>query len=137
MHRTYRQCGFTLTELITIMIIVGILAVVALPRFADNDAFRARATADQVSSALRFGQKVAVAQRRSVDVNLTAAANPDCSTVLAGGNVNCVIVNTVAVAPALPQTVTFDALGRRTSATGSFTVGTTIITIEGETGYVH
>ncbi|MEK7810720.1 MAG: prepilin-type N-terminal cleavage/methylation domain-containing protein, partial [Pseudomonadota bacterium] len=57
-----KQRGFTLVELITVMVIVGILAVVALPRFFDKNTFDSRGYADQVISTLRFAQKVAVAQ---------------------------------------------------------------------------
>ncbi len=132
-----KHTGFTLVELITVMVVVGILSVAVLPRFFDVNIFRERGTADQVKAALRFGQKVAIAQHRSVDVNLTAAASADCGTTLVASAVNCTILDSVSVIPALPQTVTFNALGQRTSAAGAFTVGPTTIAIEAETGYVH
>ena len=131
------QAGFTLIELIMTMVIVGILAAVVAPRFFDNNVFQERGAADQVKAALRYGQKVAIAQRSTVNVVITAAASSDCGTRLTGGNVNCVISNSVAVVPANP-TVTFNALGQRTLGTGSITVGSSpAITIEAETGYVH
>lgn len=130
------QCGFTLVELISIMVIIGIIAVAAMPRFFDNDLFLARGTADQVKAALRYGQKVAIAQHRNVIVNISAAANSSCGAVLTGGDVNCVVSNGVAVTPALPQAVMFNALGRPNAA-ASMVVGTTTINIEAETGYVH
>jgi MSHA pilin protein MshC len=129
-----RQSGFTLAEMIAVIVIVGILAAVAVPRFFDNATFQARAAADNVIAALRFGQKVAIAQHRNVDVNISSAADTNCATVLTGGNVNCAISNSVPVAAA---TVTFNALGQRTNATASVTIGTTTINIEAETGYVH
>ncbi|MBU1777435.1 MAG: prepilin-type N-terminal cleavage/methylation domain-containing protein, partial [Gammaproteobacteria bacterium] len=61
-----KQCGFTLVEMITIIVILGIISVVAMPRFADTDAFRNRATADQVAAALRYAQKVAIASHAPV-----------------------------------------------------------------------
>lgn len=132
------QCGFTLVELVMTMIIVGILAIAVAPRFIDINVFQSRGAADQVKAALRYGQKVAIAQHRNVNVTISAAASSGCGAALAAGNVSCVISNSVTVAPALPRTVTFDALGRPVpNAADSVTVGTTTITVEAETGYVH
>lgn len=132
------QRGFTLVELITIMLILGILAAVAVPRFFSENAFQARGTADQVMAALRYGQKVAIAQHRNVTVSITAAADSNCGAVLAGGNVNCVISSSVPVVPALPRAATFNALGQPVpNAAASMVVGATTINIEAETGYVR
>lgn len=65
-----RSAGFTLVELIMTMIIIGIISAVAIPRFFDTDVFRARGFADQVQAALRYAQKVAIAQHRNVFVRL-------------------------------------------------------------------
>lgn len=135
-YDTSYQRGFTMTELVVIMVIVGILAAVVLPRFSDNEVFQSLGAADQAKAALRYGQKVAIARRRNVNVTISAAAEPDCGTALTGGNVNCVISDRVTVAPPLPLTVTFDALGRPNAAT-VLTVGTIAINVAAETGYVH
>jgi len=55
-----------MVELITIMIILGILAVVAIPRMNSATAFRAVQFHDQVIAALRFAQKTATSHRRMV-----------------------------------------------------------------------
>lgn len=134
--RNVSQRGFTLVELIMTMVIIGVLALAVAPRFFGTSVFQERGAADQIKAALRYGQKIAIAQRRNVSVQISASANPDCGTQLAGGNINCAVSNQVAVTP---TTITFNALGQPVpNAAGSVTVGTTnTITIEAETGYVH
>lgn len=61
-----RQHGFTMVELITVMILVGVLAAIAIPRMLGDNATDATVFGDQVASALRTAQKAAVARRRTV-----------------------------------------------------------------------
>ena len=68
------QRGFTLMELITVMVIVGVLAAVAVPRFFDRNTFDSRGFHDQVISTLRYAQKEAIAQRRFVCVAIAGNA---------------------------------------------------------------
>jgi len=129
--------GFTLVELITVMVIVGILAVAVLPRFFTVSDFEDRGGADQVKSLLRFAQKTAIAQRRNISVAISGgAASPNCTSTIASASpeLTCQVKSTVIPAAG---TYTFNALGQRTSATGAITLGGTTITIEAETGYVH
>ena len=85
--------GFTLVELIVTMIVVGILAVAVIPRFADQSAFDARGFRDGTLAVLRYAQKSAVAQRRqvcvtfgagSVSLRIASVWGGACNTDLAG-----------------------------------------------------
>lgn len=73
--RLKTDAGFTLIELIMVIVVIGILSVTALPKFIDSSVFQARGFADQVLATLRYAQKSAIAQHRLVCVSLSASAN--------------------------------------------------------------
>jgi MSHA pilin protein MshC len=54
-----RQGGFTLVELVLVIVILGVIAVYAAPRF-DRDAFDAAAAADELTEAIRYTQEMAM-----------------------------------------------------------------------------
>ncbi len=68
-----RPAGFTLIELITCMVILGILIAVVAPRFPDNQIFSTRGFADELASSLRHAQRIAIASDCSVQVRIDAA----------------------------------------------------------------
>jgi MSHA pilin protein MshC len=66
--------GFTLVELVTSLVILGLLAAYAAPRLFDNQPFQARGYADELAQALRHARKVAITTECPVRVAITAAA---------------------------------------------------------------
>ncbi len=72
-RRQHLSRGFTMIELVTVIVLVGILAAFAAPRFVQNEVFDARTFTDQNLSMLRYAQKLAIAQNRPVFVLLSAS----------------------------------------------------------------
>lgn len=146
---TRHTLGFTTVELITAILILGILAVVAAPRFFDRNTYDSRGLYDQVISTLRYAQKVAIAQHRFVcaaatanSITLTINPAPICpggNLVSPSGGMTYVVTapSGVTISPA-PATFYFDALGKPSAAQDFMVSGyATHIIVEAETGYVH
>lgn len=146
--------GFTLIELVMVMVLVGILAIAVIPRFADKSVFETRGFFDQSVAMLRYAQKVAIAQRTTVFVNVDAASSSICLTY--ADNPGCAsLVNTVTnpanqqrffitaaagVTLAASTSFSFSPLGRPSAAQTIIMSGngdTQTIFVEAETGYVH
>ncbi|MDH3220049.1 MAG: type II secretion system GspH family protein [Gammaproteobacteria bacterium] len=71
--KNYHNSGFSLIELLAVVILLGILGVVALGRFGNTDIFAARGFFDDTVSAVRFAQKLAISSGCDVRVITTAA----------------------------------------------------------------
>ena len=66
--------GFSLIELLAVVILLGILGVIALGRFGNQDGFAARGFFDDTVAAVRFAQKLAVSTGCEVRVVTTATS---------------------------------------------------------------
>ena len=134
------QHGFTLIELLMVMVLLGVLSVYAAPRVLNTTDFHARGFHEETLSLIRYAQKTAVAQRRTVCVTLTAAApakatlsmasvdsasaSPNvCDKAVQGPNLNCVVSGLTGTTgciaakrnisySASPITLSFDSLGQ-------------------------
>ncbi|MCG2584550.1 type II secretion system protein [Massilia sp. TS11] len=89
-----RTRGFTLVELVVVILIIGILGAAAYGRFASTPTFEARAFGDQVAALIRYAKRTAIAQNRNVYVVFNAnyvalCFDPACASsnmVISPGN---------------------------------------------------
>ena len=70
---TTRPRGYTVIELVVVIVILGVLAAIAGPRFFGTRVFNERGYADEVASAMRYAQKIAVASGCNVRLSISAA----------------------------------------------------------------
>ena len=151
--RRWVQLGFTLIELIMVIVILGVLAVFAAPRIFDNSDFAGRGLHDETMALLRYGQKSAIAQRRTVCVAVNGTgitmtmfvANPAPATCTAATAAQAPPLTppfapkggTGLAGPASP--FQFTPLGSTDQAAAVIitVANSTPITVEPGTGYIH
>ncbi|MDR7306970.1 MSHA pilin protein MshC [Rhodoferax saidenbachensis] len=145
-----------------VIVLVGVLVVFAGPRIFNTGDFYSRGFHDQTMAYLRYAQKTAIAQRRTVCITFTASTVGLAIASAAGTNV----CNTPLTGPSgtggaaregqlasksgvtfngIPDAFNFDGLGQPISTLGVMMGAQSIqvvgasnsIKIEAVTGYVH
>jgi len=137
--------GFSLTELVVVIVIIGILAVIVLPRI-NLTVFEQAGFFQQALAAIRHGQKLAIASGCDVDVAINSTS---CTLTWSGAPTGCpatAINNTATGAANFCQggtaegspsaNITFDNIGRPDTQK-TIVFGSRTIRVEAETGYTH
>ncbi len=140
--------GFTLVELVTVMVILSIMAAVAIPRFFETHAYKSREFYEEVINAARYSQKLAVASGCAVQLSVSGSGfslhqRQNCKS----GNYNREVTHPAdhgAFTAATPSGVSlsstaaaivFDGLGRATPGGTTISVDSRSFTLIGESGY--
>ncbi|MEK6243602.1 MAG: type II secretion system protein [Pseudomonadota bacterium] len=144
-----RQAGFTLPELIAVMVIVVILAAVAAPKFWGSGFDEVKLQQETIA-ALRYAQRFAIAQQRTVCVVITTTTatftydatygNTACPSALVppgGGAAPFTVTAQGTATYAAPTSFNFDRTGRPSAAQIIALNSGPPVVIEDTTGYVH
>lgn len=159
------QAGWTLVELIIVMVLIGIITVITLPRFFDTQTFSSRGYYDEVLSAVRYARQLSVASGCDIKVavnnsgySLKQRAASGCDTGLftefvrdpsiqdkmGSGSPDFAGMTPDGVNVMGSISFHYDKLGRPRNSAGNLISGVQTVTIAGralnvepETGYSH
>ena len=126
--------GFTIIELIMVVVLIGILAVSIVPKFVDTSAFSLTGAAAMVAADIRYTQELAMSTNSSKTIVFTTSNN---YYTVDSRNVD--LPSKVSISSG--TTFTFNSLGEPTTGGGSSVIlsagaETKTITVEDYTGRV-
>jgi MSHA pilin protein MshC len=165
MKKNMRRKGFTLIELVMVIVLIGIIAVFIAPRMVDVTGTKAGAFRDKLRADIRYAQNLAMTQNRRYRVYVNTAPGPangyavmndsngngtwgeagEIALDPAGSSNFVVTLNTgdyagITVSTPAGGFIEFDSLGRPTIGGGVVllvTPGGRTVTISDQTGAVN
>jgi len=144
--------GFTIAELVAVLIIAGVLAAVAVPRLGTFGAAQDEVKLyDQTLAALRYAQKAALAMQHTVCATFSGGTTLTLTYASVYGSAICDANLMPPGGAGAPYTVvrqgsagytaaapfSYDRVGRPSAAQTISLAGGRAITVEAETGYVR
>ena len=147
--------GFSLIELIVVIILLGILSVIISARFFDTSQFQSAGFSEDVINAFRYAQKTAIASGCEVQASYDSGSRQYALYFRGGGSDTSCGTGAFSELVRSPQdnsgftgmgpsditgsgslAVVFDAGGSPSSG-GSFVIGSRTINVSPVTGYVY
>jgi MSHA pilin protein MshC len=154
-YSSSRSKGFTIIELVIVTILLGILAIVALPRLFDQTGFQETGFYQDVINAFRYAQKTAIASGCDVQASYDSVSRQYAVYFRSGGtdtscgagsfsefvrspqdNSNYTGTGPSGISSSGTLSVVFDAAGSPSNS-GSFNIGNKTINVAPVTGYVY
>lgn len=122
------QSGFTLIELIAVIILISILGVSVAPKFFNNDLALVKASRDDLVAALFYAQQIAMARDSAANPIVFIAASNSVSVteggsalVHAGTQYPLALTSGVSLSPV--RSLSYNKLGQTTATTFTLTRG--------------
>jgi len=148
-------CGFTLVELVVLLMVLGLIAAVSAPRFFQLNTFEERGFFDETLSAVRYAHKLAITSGCHVRVQVGASGytvtSRDSCTSGTFADIRNPATGGTSYDASPPSSVTvsgsvdfyYDKIGQPRTLAGalapqsSVDIGTRRITVEPTTGFAH
>lgn len=149
-----RHRGYTIVEVLLVIVILGVLGTVAGPRFFDNDVFDERAYYDELVSALRYAHRTAIASGCPVRVDVGVSSYALAQQAVSAGHCDAADASfpvpvrlptgelmsgtaPTGITTAPTTTLVYNALGQTSlGANQVLAVGGRTLTIQAESGLV-
>lgn len=151
-----KQAGFTLVELVMVIVVLSILSATAIPKFFDTNTYAERAFFDDTLNAVRYAQKLAVATGCNVQISISSDSytltrqGSSSSTSCPGGSSYSLAVphpgseassysgsETDVTLTSSASSFVFDPLGTASADVTLAVNGSRTISVIGETGFVY
>lgn len=144
---THPQQGFTLVELVVVLVLLAIVSAIAVPSLSGTRAIDDARFVHEVRDALRFAQRTAIAQRRNVCVGFTASSVSLTIAATSGGACTAALAGPGGESPftvtaanegftVVPANFVFDPLGAASVGQTLSLPGASIL-VDAGTGYVR